>query len=756
MFLAVMGSEELKMVAKSNRLVCFLVVVALSMSGFLVACSSPVVEPDVEGSPLPTGGDDNQPTEGICLLNNCNADSECTGCSDGRTSCLVEENRCVACNPISGEGCADGESCSPYGICVPAGLTCDTDPKGNPTVSCGSNADCKACSPMHQVCDTATSRCQACTATNTQHCLQSDFCADTDADGRPETCSAKCPSSCTVDNDCGQCGGPGNEAHACNAHKCAECSDTYPCAAGLECQAGSCVPGCGIAGPVSGSCLSNEDCSFCGDPNAPANEKWQCNKAINSNEPSDHGMCAPPAAGCSDLGKNVAVLPAPWNGVTNLCSHDPDCAGVGIDLNVGEMVRDLVGSDKLNLGFTKVKINDANIKYKMSKCADIDLTKNISCGVCVPCEVDADCSPIALDPVVMDLFKGDPLAQIAGALLLDLLYGDEPSHDLNFFCQPVAAGYGVCAPCSNPLQACGTGSAPSSGNHGESCDHGVCEIGAKLNAGCDSCSAQVCGADPYCCSTDWDQLCVDQAKSLCGANVCNGGGNGGSCAHPECSPGAKLTPGCSSCAAAVCGAEPYCCDTDWDQLCVDQVAANCGSNFCGGGGGNPPPNSCAHPECTEGEKLNPGCSSCATAVCGADPYCCDNDWDSICVGLVPQECGANFCGSQQQPSCAHSECSNGAKLDANCSSCAGAVCAADSYCCDTEWDNICVGLVSQHCGASTCGNSCAHDECSAGEKLDPNCSSCAGDVCAQDAYCCDTDWDSICIDIAKTKASCSC
>ena len=120
------------MVAKSNRLVCFLVVVALSMSGFLVACSSPVVEPDVEGSPLPTGGDDNQPTEGICLLNNCNADSECTGCSDGRTSCLVEENRCVACNPISGEGCADGESCSPYGICAARG-SCSTS--GRPGAS---------------------------------------------------------------------------------------------------------------------------------------------------------------------------------------------------------------------------------------------------------------------------------------------------------------------------------------------------------------------------------------------------------------------------------------------------------------------------------------------------------------------------------------------------------------------------------------------------------------------------------------------
>ena len=139
---------------------------------------------DDEGDVVPpggtAGGGGEDGGEGICLLNNCSEDAHCLGCEDGRNTCLVEENRCVACDPNTGQGCPEGQDCSPYGLCVPDGLTCPTDGEGDPTVVCTKNADCLACSPMHQVCDTVTNRCQACTATNTQHCLQSDICVDSD------------------------------------------------------------------------------------------------------------------------------------------------------------------------------------------------------------------------------------------------------------------------------------------------------------------------------------------------------------------------------------------------------------------------------------------------------------------------------------------------------------------------------------------------------------------------------------------------
>jgi hypothetical protein len=51
--------------------------------------------------------------------------------------------------------------------------------------------------------------------------------------------------------------------------------------------------------------------------------------------------------------------------------------------------------------------------------------------------------------------------------------------------------------------------------------------------------------------------------------------------------------------------------------------------------------SCAHPVCSTGVPLTSSCSSCAGAVCSRDPYCCQWYWDSICVGEVPAYCGTS-------------------------------------------------------------------------------------------------------------------
>ena len=52
-------------------------------------------------------------------------------------------------------------------------------------------------------------------------------------------------------------------------------------------------------------------------------------------------------------------------------------------------------------------------------------------------------------------------------------------------------------------------------------------------------------------------------------------------------------------------------------------------------------------------------------------------------------------------SCTHGLCTNGAKLDAACDPCATTVCAADAYCCRTKWDSQCVSEVNSICG-ETC------------------------------------------------------
>ena len=219
---------------------------------------------------------------------------------------------------------------------------------------------------------------------------------------------------------------------------------------------------------------------------------------------------------------------------------------------------------------------------------------------------------------MVDLFKGDPLAQIAGAFLLDLLFGKDNDPALHFQCLNIAAGYGVCLPCSNPTKAC----ANTGGTGTGTCDHEVCTAGGPLKNDCGSCATEVCKNDAYCCSTAWDSVCVGEVDKYCPGG-CSGGGTT-TCDHTPCTKGKALATSCSNCAKTVCGYDAYCCSTSWDQTCVDEAMKDTAcSTACGGG--------CAHSECSTGGPLGNTCSACATSVCGADPYCCSTDWDSTCV-----------------------------------------------------------------------------------------------------------------------------
>jgi hypothetical protein len=51
------------------------------------------------------------------------------------------------------------------------------------------------------------------------------------------------------------------------------------------------------------------------------------------------------------------------------------------------------------------------------------------------------------------------------------------------------------------------------------------------------------------------------------------------------------------------------------------------------------------------------------------------------------------------------------------------------------------------------GEGCAHDPCSAGPPLSQSCHPCVLDTCAQDDFCCTTEWDDSCVSLATT---CNC
>lgn len=460
-------------------------------------------------------------TGDVCLLHDCASDDECTGCPNGRTVCDTTNKRCVRCLPGGTNTCDPGQACSQYGTCVPEGMTCPTDAQGEPTVVCTTDSDCFACDTMHQVCDTATQKCVTCSDTNLYACNPGDRC-------KQGSCMGRCPSPCTSDADCTECGTMVNPGHACNKElqHCTECSATVPCPNGLTCgPQGMCMEVCGAPDRPKGVCLSDDDCKGC------AGDLIACHVPINGGE----GRCGLPASGCSDIGgEGLIVLPEPFDRVTNLCSDDDDCAGQGIDLNVGKMLRDLTGIDQ---------INDAVMHYGMNSCASVTVGafgESISCGICVPCKTDADCAPIPVDPLVEQAFG--PVGSTVAKLLLKEVFGDNP-HQIQMYCEPVIGEYGVCAPCVDFLHECAVTASEVTGcttdwdcPAGSHCKDGKCEeYQGGCNAGSTCGGGKICAwnGDRYCCRQPGQgtKSCFSDAE--CVPQICSYNGTSFVCTDPD-------------------------------------------------------------------------------------------------------------------------------------------------------------------------------------------------------------------------------
>ncbi len=156
------------------------------------------------------------------------------------------------------------------------------------------------------------------------------------------------------------------------------------------------------------------------------------------------------------------------------------------------------------------------------------------------------------------------------------------------------------------------------------CGHSVCQTGATLDPSCaDDCAGRLCEVDPYCCEFAWDDLCVDQVVTVCERDCADEP----ICGHSPCAEGDVLHRECGFCEERICDADPYCCEVAWDALCVDQVATECGLTC-----------ECTPDVCDVGGPSTPTCSPCTAAVCEADPFCCEVAWDDLCVDQVATVC----------------------------------------------------------------------------------------------------------------------
>ncbi|HRQ76078.1 MAG TPA: VCBS repeat-containing protein [Phycisphaerales bacterium] len=135
---------------------------------------------------------------------------------------------------------------------------------------------------------------------------------------------------------------------------------------------------------------------------------------------------------------------------------------------------------------------------------------------------------------------------------------------------------------------------------------------ANGTPGCNDseCCQTVCLERPYCCTTDWDAICVQMAKEMCevppppcpGKFSCFIGHDEIGCDDVEC-------------CELICLLDGFCCSIAWDEQCAIQAALLCGTSSCTieSPGGTPEAEEC-------GQRLNDGClafeQDFINAVCG--------------------------------------------------------------------------------------------------------------------------------------------
>lgn len=628
--------------------------------GWVPPCQEAVCQPDGECALVPledgTGCDD----EDVCTsADSCQA-GECVG---GPAMSCSDENPCTddICDPVEGcvfppntEPCSDGKPCT-------SGDTCKNGVcKGKVTAECFAGPCCGS----HEGPGCDDYPIAACV------CSSAPACCDLDEGSWTAECA-----QLVVDLECGTCPdpicndglcSPGELCSACpeDCGKCPGCGDGLcATAAGENCF--NCEEDCGpCTGDVCGDaeCGESETCESCPDdcPCGPA----KCGDGICVEGetcqtcPGDCGYCE----GCGDLA----------------CLAGENCYNCPLDC--GECAGTVCGDGQCEEG------EDCLLCPK-------------DCGECMGAVCgDGQCAPAQENCATC---PGD--------------------------CGPCegSCGNGTC----EITEDCGSCPADCGGPCAGPCCAPTSEPGCAAEPGIESC---VCASSEYCCTDSWDQVCVvlvgyegcgNCDGSLCGNGTCDGGEACETC-PTDCGA-------CADCGDGICNSKYESC-TDCEADCGECVGF-CGDGICEDGEsctGCPGdcgvcPSVCGNGACEFDETCStceadcgecndagdccfangsPGCSDPAVegCVCSYDSYCCSTSWDSLCADEVEDYgCGSCSGGGPVDPGDTGNCCyANGG---AGCSNptIEACVCAADSWCCAFEWDEICAEEVTEY-GCGTC------------------------------------------------------
>jgi hypothetical protein len=254
--------------------------------------------------------------------------------------------------------------------------------------------------------------------------------------------------------------------------------------------------------------------------------------------------------------------------------------------------------------------------------------------------------------------------------------------------------------------------------------------------------------------TTGDALDPDASAGACGDGLMDEGescDDGNSDSGDGCSAACAVEPGwmcdgagACECAAGFTGADCVDCAEGYqpmdDGSCMS--AQECSETYCSSNG-----------TCLYGEEGPPGCD-CASGWMGPD---CSGDRDECEEAPEPLCVNGGTCvnGAVESiaPECLEAQVDeNGAKAPGCAASdtCSAAVCAADSYCCQFAWDEICAAIAH---GAGACNNPGWLCECPEGwvgpmcdmdrDECEPSVDPCANDgICVNEpgSFTCSCPW----------------
>ena len=634
---------------------------------------------------------------------------------------------------------------------------------------------------------------------------------------------------------CGVCGGAGSgscllahiDGKACSDETCCElvCNSqgfAYCCTVGWDedCVTKAKLPGmcleCGSS-ILPNSCYESSDFPYCPDAECCATVciYWgPCCEVVWDQYCADLAQSFCPVISCGSLTAGDCCLAhedpfcSDLNCCTVVCANDPFCCEVSWDVQCVEETI-LSGCGVVCACGGGLPTDTCFVVHPNPGCVSIRCCNFV-------CTSDPFCCGVTWDLSCVAAAKGfcGEQPNCETSTFSCLIPHDTPGCSSPACCDAVCTLRPECcqfawdAPCVAEVpSACEGCGEPFAGN---------C-LAAHSSPACNEavCCEAVCVQDSYCCTTSWDETCVQLAVARCSLPS--------NCANPQSRSCfiSSFLPGCIDpiCCKFICETwDQYCCDVRWDAICADEaiISSKLQISFC-----RVPPAVPGRGDCSEVHSTR-GCANyqCSAAVCSVRPICCNVSWDEDCVELVPYVCvGTTSCedANDQNPllspflvhgtpgtndyACCNAVCQRlgfeyccATRWDAACvaqanilckyslpegqpwcvpasgscnrahstpgcedDSCASAVCFYNAQCCILEWDETCVALAGGICcGLPGCGNHC-NGSCLIVHET-PFCSDpfCCTAVCEQDPSCCEIGWDFYCVDFAYSRCARGC